>query len=189
MWKPESAGQRLGLRWRIARCWVASFFKANWHFEDFPLHVREQDLSTYAGPERMRPCGWQAQFPRWVGLQGHGNTREEAAANLHSNFDAYVASGKKPPRPGTYKELEFEIGSRERISRFPELEDEFIRDILELPWAFLSDQSTLWEIHSQEDNEPLYAKITAKYGVDASDVADANIAAILAKIDAETKRP
>ena len=161
MWKPESAGQRLGLRWRIARCWVASFFKANWHFEDFPLHVREQDLSTYAGPERMRPCGWQAQFPRWVGLQG----------------------------PGTYKELEFEIGSRERISRFPELEDEFIRDILELPWAFLSDQSTLWEIHSQEDNEPLYAKITAKYGVDASDVADANIAAILAKIDAETKRP
>jgi len=137
----------------------------------------------------MRPRAWQAQFPRWIGLHGSGNTREQAVANLRSNFEAYVASGKRLPRPGAYKALDFEFGSRDLISRYPELEDEFIRDILGLPWAFLSDESSLWEIHGQEDNEELYAKIAAKYGVDVSDVAYANIAAILANINAETKRP
>jgi hypothetical protein len=167
---------------------MASFFRTSWHFEDYPLRVREQDLSTYAGPERMRPCAWQAQFPRWIGLQGSGKTGEQAVANLRSNFDAYVTSGQRLPRPGTYKSLDLDFGSREKISFFPELEDEFIGDILGLPWAFLSDESSLWEINGHEDNEALYAKITAKYGVDVSDVADANIAAILAKIDAERKR-
>jgi len=83
---------------------------------------------------------------------------------------------------------DFEFASQEKISRFGELQDDFVHEILGLPWAYLTDESCLGDITLSETNELLYAKIRERYGVDVSDVRDGNIAGILAKIQLATGR-
>ncbi len=68
------------------------------------------------------------------------------------------------------------------VDRFPLLRDDFIAHVLELPWAFLSDESSLWDFHGETENEKLYLKIGEVYGVDVSDVVGANLAAIFSEI-------
>jgi hypothetical protein len=72
----------------------------------------------------------------------------------------------------------------QRVSRFPSLREDFIHRILDLPWAFMSDESSLWDFHEHESNDELNSKILAIYGVDVSNVPKANIAEILERIAA-----
>ncbi len=88
--------------------------------------------------------------------------------------------GKRMPRPGTKVPLEF--APSDRVYADPELADDFIRRVLGLDWAFVSDQSSLWDFHTGETNEALVAKISLLYGVDVSDIESGNIAAILGRI-------
>jgi hypothetical protein len=63
---------------------------------------------------------------------------------------------------GTHVEIDF--ASRERVDAHPELAEDFIRRVLNLDWAWISDESSLWDFHSCDDNHALVAKINEVYG-------------------------
>jgi hypothetical protein len=102
----------------------------------------------------------------WWVVSGNGDTEEEAHNDLQKSFSTTKAerakSGKKLPRPGTHVEIDF--ASRERVDAHPELAEDFIRRVLNLDWAWISDESSLWDFHSCDDNHALVAKINEVYG-------------------------
>ena len=57
-----------------------------------------------------------------------------------------------------------------------------MRRILNLDWAWISDESSLWDFHSSKDNGELIAKIREIYGVDVSDIESARLSEILDRI-------
>jgi hypothetical protein len=75
-----------------------------------------------------------------------------------------------------------EFAARHRIDQHPEIEKDFIRRIPELPWAFISDESSLWDFHHDLTNEAFVEKIRAVYGIDVSDIPKCSIADILDRI-------
>jgi hypothetical protein len=72
-----------------------------------------------------------------------------------------------------------DFAERKRIEQHPDLEKDFINRILELPWAFISDESSLWDYHADLTNDNLVRKINAIYRVDVSGIPKGNIADIL----------
>jgi hypothetical protein len=72
-----------------------------------------------------------------------------------------------------------DFAARKRIEQHPDLEKDFINRILELPRAFISDESSLWDFHADLTNDNLVRKIHAIYGVDVSGIPKGNIADIL----------
>ena len=72
-----------------------------------------------------------------------------------------------------------DFAERKRIEQHPDLEKDFINRILELPWAFISDESSLWDFHADLTNDNLVRKINAIYRVDVSGIPKGNIADIL----------
>jgi hypothetical protein len=122
-------------------------------------------------------------------LSGVGDSREEAFQNLRTTF-AQVKSerrttGELLPRPGTWAPIEF--ASQERINMYPELAEDFIRRVLELECAWISDESSLWDFSGDETNDALCARIKEIYGVDVSDIQSAKLAEILERIAAIQK--
>ena len=75
-----------------------------------------------------------------------------------------------------------DFAARKRIDQHPDLEKDFIHRILELPWAFISDESSLWDFHHDLTNEAFVEKIRGVYGIDVSDIRQGNIADILVRI-------
>ena len=69
-----------------------------------------------------------------------------------------------------------------RIAARRELADKFVRDVLCVDDAWLSDESSLWHFALGGSLDEFYAKIMLFYGVDVRDVSDANIAMILDRI-------
>ena len=53
-----------------------------------------------------------------------------------------------------------------------------------LDWAWISDESSLWDFHTDDTNEKLWAKILEVYGVDVSDIESARLSEILNRIAA-----
>jgi hypothetical protein len=149
---------------------------------DYPLRWREFDNSQYKGPDRLRPVDFSLQILGWAVMQGHGATREEAASNLEESLTRYAAAGNQLPRPGTYKPIE--LASTENINQFAEIENDFIRNIVDLKWAFLGDESSLWDFAEGDSLDELYRKIEERYGVDVSDVEGGNMAKIFERIKA-----
>jgi len=132
----------------------------------------------------MKALRWSAFIYTWPGMMGAGNTKQEALAVLHGHFENLKASGRKLPRPGTHVPIEF--ASSSRIDMHPELKADFIRRVLDLPWAFLSDESALGDFHEDESNDLLVRKIHTVYGVNVSDITSGNLAEIFERI-AKTK--
>ncbi len=119
-------------------------------------------------------------------MDGSGDSREEALNNLRAKFltrKAKLAEEKEPlPRPGTNVPIEFV--SQKRVNAHPQLAQDFIQRVLELPWAFISDQSSLSDFHTEENNDAQFAKIREVYGVDVSDIESGNLYQILDRIAA-----
>jgi len=67
------------------------------------------------------------------------------------------------------------------------LADDFIRRVLQLDWAWVSDESRLWDFHHLETNAAIVAKIREVYGVDVSDIESANLTDILDRIAANQR--
>ncbi len=70
----------------------------------------------------------------------------------------------------------------------PELAEDFVRRVLNLDWAWISDESSLWDFHDSDDNQALIAKINEVYGVDISDIESAKLWQILDRIAASESR-
>ena len=85
-------------------------------------------------------------------------------------------------RPGVNAPLEF--AAQELVSVNPELGEDFIRRVLNLDWAWISDESSLWDFHTDDTNEKMLAKILDVYGVDVSDIESARLSEILNRIAA-----
>jgi len=174
------------LIWRAqAYCkYIASFFKQDWTSDDYPIYFKFRAAVRSVESVKMTALPWSAHIFNWPAMTDGGKTKQEALANLQRNFENFKASGSKLPRPGTRVPIEF--ASSSRIDMHPDLKADFIRRVLDLPWAFLSDESTLGDFHEDESNGLFVGKIRTVYGVDVSDITGGNLAEILERI-AKTK--
>ena len=123
---------------------------------------------------QLKPSPWIAAIVNWPAISGNGNTKLEAFEDLRRSFDRFKATNNKLPRPGTKVPIEF--ADRNRISQHPEPLKEFIERVLELDWAWISDESSLGDFHGDETNDKLIEKIRHVYGVDVSDIPSGNLA-------------
>jgi predicted RNase H-like HicB family nuclease len=169
--------------------WVLSFRVREWTLADYPVVIRRQSFhaeSPYDNNPRFKSHQWRVLVVNWATMDGTGDTREEALADLRSAFLARKArlaeEGKPLPRPGTSVPIQF--ASRERVSDYPDLAQDFIHRVLGPEWAFISDESCLWHFHAEENNDTLIAKILEIYGVDVSDIESGNLGEILDRIAA-----
>jgi hypothetical protein len=166
---------------RVSWVWMLSFANAKRTIANYPLRFRHYDNSAYGGPARLRPVDWTVQVIRWTGMQGHGATKEEAMQNLRENFSRFEERGEPLPRPGSYKGIEF--ASSEKIERFPDIEKDFIAHILNVEWAWLTDESSLWDFSQDETLDEFYSCIRTRYAVDVSDIEGAKLVSIFERID------
>ncbi|HET6932324.1 MAG TPA: hypothetical protein VFI45_18495 [Candidatus Acidoferrum sp.] len=164
---------------------LKSFGKTDWGFDDYPIRIRYQADPDPVKASRLKLIPYSANVVNWPGPLGAGDTKEEALADLQKNFENYKANGRKLPRPGTHAPIEFAQSTR--LDMHPDLKEDFVRRVLDLPWVFLSDESSLFDFHEDETNDVLLEKIRAVYGVDVSDITSGNVADILERI-AKIKR-
>jgi len=113
-------------------------------------------------------------------MSGNGSTKQEAVQELREKFDRFKATHEKLPRPGTKVPIEFVKSNR--VDQHSELAKDFIQRVLEIEWAWISDESSLWDFHGDETNESLTEKIRNIYGVDVSDITSGNLADIFDRI-------
>jgi hypothetical protein len=179
-----SANEKLSAAWKFC----LSFTKRDWELADYPVVIREQKLERDS--ERSLSRGVQPRYlaliVNWWVITGAGDTPDQAMADLVDRFghvkDARLRDGKVMPRPGTKAPIEF--APSDRVRAHPELTDDFIQRVLGLDWAFVSDESSLWEFHTDDSNDVLNAKIREVYGIDVSDLESGNLAEILERIAA-----
>jgi hypothetical protein len=174
-------------RWALARWkWLASLRKDSWDLPDYPIVIRQQTPGPADGPVRLKVPRFAASIVNWL-LTGTGETREEAMRDLAANFEVAREQnrrdGTKCPRPGAKVPIRF--ASQELVDRHPELAAEFIRRVLGLEWAWISDQSSLWDFHTDAANGQLCNKIKEFYGVDVSDIESGLLREIFDRIAAD----
>jgi hypothetical protein len=117
------------------------------------------------------------------GQRRHTRRRHAGLGHQLRVSQSSEAARRKPlPRPGIHAPIEF--AAQERVDAHPELADDFVRRVLGLDWAWISDGSSLSDFHTGETNDALYAKIGEVYGVDVSDIENGNLAEILDRIAA-----
>jgi hypothetical protein len=155
----------------------------DWKLDDYPVVIREQEADPAYDGTRLKQYRYVASIVKW-GLVGLGDSEEESLQKLESSFAAAKAerarTRRPPPRPGTRVPIEF--ASQERVSAHPELAEDFIRRVLELECAWISDESSLWDFHHDETNDILLAKVMEVYGLDVSDIESARLSEILERI-------
>ena len=117
-------------------------------------------------------------------MSGGGNTELEAREEIRKNFEQFKATKRVLPRPGTRVPIEF--AARHRVDRHSELVRDFVQRVLELDWAWISDESSLSDFHDNETNDGLNDKILRIYGIDVSDIPNGNLADIFERIAKHT---
>jgi hypothetical protein len=167
-----------------SRKWLLSFTKSDWTFEDYPIAIRRFKYEADHTSSRLKPVAVSASVVNWWALSGSGDTREAAVSDLRVNFlrqvDARRDEGRRMPRPGSNVPLEF--ASTENIDAHNELADDFICRVLDIDWAFISDESSLWDFHDEDTNDRLIGRIREVYGVDVSDIQSARLYEIFDRI-------
>jgi len=163
--------------------WCLSFRKSDWRLNDYPILVRARAFDSIFAAPRFKQGRYDAYIVNW-GLLGIGDTRSEALADLNGSFEITKAErakqGELLPRPGSRMPITF--ASNELIIRHADLSDDFTRRVLELDWAWISDESTLSDFHGEQSNDALCDKIKEIYGVDVSDIGSAKLSEILDRI-------
>jgi hypothetical protein len=113
-------------------------------------------------------------------MSGYENTRLEALEEVRKNFNQFKATKRSLPRPGTKVPVEFAVSHR--VCQHSELAKDFVQRVHELDWAWITDESSLWDFHHDESNQRLIDKIHHVYGVDVSDISSGNLAGIFDRI-------
>jgi hypothetical protein len=170
------------IAWRARAVWTlfTSIFKREWTIDDYPIRVWHLSASEPSGKSRLQPLQWTAGVFNWPGMSGSANSRLEALKELRKNFDRFKATKPNLPRPGTKVPIEF--ATNERVGQHSELAKDFVKRILNVDWAWISDESSLGDFHGDETNETLTDKIRDIYGVDVSDISSGNLADIFDRI-------
>jgi hypothetical protein len=117
-------------------------------------------------------------------MSGSADTRQGALEELRKNFYRFKATKPSLPRPGTKVPIEFADSGR--VGRHSELAKDFVKRVLDIDWAWISDESSLWDFHGDETNKALTDKIRRIYGVDVSGISNGNLADIFDRIAQNT---
>jgi hypothetical protein len=185
-----TSARAVRIKYQIAAVWKRglSFRKRDWELSDYPVAIREHEFDPDFSALRFTQHRYLAFIVNWA-ITGGGETPEDAVNDLRSKFQSIKSEWKlqsRPlPRPGTVGPIEF--ASQERVAINEELSEDFIRRVLNLDWAWISDESSLWDFHTNETNELLHAKIMEVYGVDVSDLETAKLSEILDRIAAKQR--
>jgi len=171
--------------------YLLSYRKKDWELSDYPIEVRWQKGDSPLRNERWKEHVFWASIIRWHVIGGSGDSSAEAMAELEKNFAAVRVrrseEGKGLPRPGTSVPIEF--APQNRVDAHPELLDDFVRRVLQLDWALITDESCLWHFHTDDSNDLYVGRIRAVYGVNVADIESGNIAEILNRIAASVENP
>jgi hypothetical protein len=163
--------------------WLLSFRKSEWRLEDYPIRVTRQEPDAAFSAPRFSQHLYRAYIVNAT-ITGSGDTSVEAIAGLRRNFESVTQRRKEEAlpaiRPGANWPVEF--ASQEKISADERLSEDFIQKVLGLEWAWISDESSLWDFHTEQTNDRLVAKILEVYGVDVSDIESARLWEILERI-------
>ena len=166
-----------------------SYLKSDWTIHDYPVRARKQNLTEYDIGRLENQPGYYAYIVNWS-LIGFGTSPSDARTALATKFEEVKRSrlqdGLDLPRPGQQVPIVF--ASSRLMDHYPELVDDFISRVLGLDWAFVSDESTLWDFHTELSNNAMFKKIEEVYGVDVSDVESGNISRIIARIATTSDR-
>ncbi len=156
---------------------LCSFFKRDWEFEDYPIYA-----CPWIPDAVPKPFPWQAYIIHWPSMHAGGKSGTEAIEKLRERFESYKRENKLP-RPGRYRRSKIKFPATDRIVRHQQLKTEFVEDILQLPFAFISNESSLMDFDSVSlTPQQLVERIRSYYGVDVSDIPDAKIADIFDRI-------
>jgi hypothetical protein len=168
-----------------ARKFCLSFLKRRWELSDYPVSVREQEIDPNYTGTRFKQHRYVASIVNW-GLAATGDTHADARKALETAFESASRNRKVMPRPGTRIPVQF--ASQARVSKHSELATDFVSRVLQRDWAWISDESSLWDFHHEETNDALCRKIREVYGVDVSDIKSAKLCEILERIATSAHR-
>ncbi len=166
-----------------------SYRKREWEFRDYPVRVWDQG-APLALPSRFTNHRYRALILGWL-IDATGDSRKEALAALEEQYvrrkQLCVDAGEPIPRPGT--RVSIKIASRTKLDAHADVEEDFIRRILHpvlgIEDVHMTDGSSLWNFHFDEDSSALISKIREVYGVDVSDIESENVVEILERIAAK----
>ncbi len=174
---------RMTNRILVAWKWLLSFTKKEWTVDDYPIRMTRQEPDTAFGAPRFSQHLYRAYIVNAT-ITGSGNSPVEAMEGLRQNFESVIRRRKEEAlpalRPGANWPIEF--ASQGKISGDESLSEDFIQKVLGLDWAWISDESSLWDFHTEQTNDLLIAKIREVYGVDVSDIESARLWKILERI-------
>lgn len=174
---------RMSNRLLAAWKWLLSFRKSEWSVDDYPMRMtRQEPDATFSAP-RFTQHTYRAYIVN-AAITGSGDTSIEAMADLRYNFESVTRRRKEETlpaiRPGENWPIEF--ASQEKILVDENFSEDFIQKVLGLDWAWISDESSLWDFHSERTNELLVTKIREVYCVDVSDIESARLWEIFERI-------
>jgi len=172
--------KQIAFQTRAAWKRLTSTFKSDWTILDYPINTQFHPPSEMSRTSRLKPFVWTTTVINWAGMSAGGNTRQEALEDLRNHFEQFKDTNKDLPRPGTKVPIQF--AERNRVDRHSELAKDFTERILGLEWAWISDESSLWDFHDAGTNDQLIQKIRGTYGVDVSDIPSGNLADIFDRI-------
>ncbi|MFC5865430.1 hypothetical protein ACFPT7_24205 [Acidicapsa dinghuensis] len=165
---------------------LLSYRKVQWSLADYPIRLKKQSPEQPYVGQRFKTPPYHAQILNWH-VSGSGETKEEAIRDLDQSFSErktkLVNEGKPVPRPGTKVPIEF--ASQEKTNAFPSLTDDFIHRVLQLEWAWISDESSMWDFHTADNNDEFVARIKEIYDVDVSDIESAKLWQIFERIESK----
>lgn len=169
--------------------YILSFLKTNWMLEDYPVRFRHFRVDESEARRRLTPVPWMARVINWPLMFGHGQTKEEAYADLKRHFEEYKGERKTLPRPGTRVRPEIELAPTVEIEPYEPLAAEFFEKVLAMNYGecLVTDESSLWDFHGEETNEEYHRKIVEVYGVDVSDIESGNLVQIFKRISAQER--
>jgi hypothetical protein len=183
---PMRVVDRFRSQLRASWKWALSFRTRDWELGDYPISVRRIDPDPnreYDENPRFQQHAYAASIINWS-VSGSGNSKDEALKDLLNWFAIRKArlaeEGKRLPRPGRKVPLQF--ASQEGVNAHPDLTQDFIERVLGFEWAFVSDESSLWDFHTEKTNELLVGEIRSVYGVSVDDIESAKIWEILDRI-------
>jgi hypothetical protein len=172
---------RLHSSWK----WLLSFRTNNWELDDYPIAIRKEEDNgdpIFTAP-RFTPHKYVAHILNAT-LGGGGDTPWAAKEKLKESFETVrnrrLEDGKPLVRPGRSWPVEF--ASQTHVNEHEALSEDFIRRVLDLDWAWISDESSLWDFHTDIDNTRLHTKIMEIYRVDVSDIQSGRLTEIFERI-------
>ena len=160
--------------------WILSFWKKEWRVDDYPICIAKLESDSPFRSPRFSHHDYRASIIGW-GVMGSGNTPAEAMGDLRINFESIRAKGTITVRPGSRARVE--LASDTKISAYDGWSQDFVQRVLGLEAAWVSDESSLCDFHTELTNDAYYARIREIYGVDVSDIESGRLWEIFERIE------